>query len=632
MVLLYCEKKTDKIMIVLKKILKLCYLTIYTIKIMKKITLLGLLLLVFQVNAQVLSENFDTALNWTVTKLSGTSTNAGWSRVTAGTSPGCSPFAGAGMARFNAYNIAAGNVFALTSPSFNLTGSSSYRVNFSMYRDGGYATAADKVEVYLSTSATANGTLLGTVNRSTSLSPTVSADGWYQYQFTVPAGTSGARYLRLVATSQYGNNIFVDEVSVNEILTNDLFLSSMDLQTTFIGNVAKTITGSFINNGTNTVNSAVLNWQVDSGAINSQNLTGLNLAAGATYNYTHNTTWTPTPGNYSLKVWVSLPNGVADNNLNNDELVKTIRVASNSAARKPLYEKFTSSTCGPCAGFNANAFNPFYTSGTNSSDLCLINYQMNWPGSGDPYYTAEGGTRRTLYGVSGVPDLFVNGKSSGAGTTAALQTELNAAKALPAYFSVSAVKSLSGTNMNVNVTTTPYIAGQFKLHIVVVEKLTTGNVASNGETSFKNVMMKMIPDANGTTLNAVIDTPINTNLTVDLNGTHVEEYSDLEVIVFVQDPANKEIMNATFGVDQLSANSFDKLNIGVYPNPSNGLVTVDTELPTQVKVMDVTGKIVFEKENVTNNAPLNLTDLQKGIYMLQLQNEEGGQIEKIVIK
>jgi len=34
---------------------------------------------------------------------------------------------------------------------------------------------------------------------------------------------------------------------------------------------------------------------------------------------------------------------------------------------------------------------------------------MNWPGAGDPYYTAEGGVRRDFYGVNAVPDLYCNG-------------------------------------------------------------------------------------------------------------------------------------------------------------------------------------------------------------------------------
>lgn len=100
-------------------------------------------------NAQVISQNFDTALSWTVNRLVGTSTNAGWTRVTTGTNPTCSPYAGAGMAKFASYDVAATGVFALTSPTFNLVGTNAYKVKFYMYRDNTYSTDADKVETYI---------------------------------------------------------------------------------------------------------------------------------------------------------------------------------------------------------------------------------------------------------------------------------------------------------------------------------------------------------------------------------------------------------------------------------------------------------------------------------------------------
>jgi hypothetical protein len=602
---------------------------------MKKITLITTLFVAFQMNAQVISQNFDTALSWTVNKLSGTSTDAGWTRVTTGGNPTCSPFAGAGMAKFAAYDIAAGNVFALTSPTFNLVGTSSYKVKFRMYRDNTYSTDADRVAVHLTTAATtapAAGNLLGTVNRSMSLAPTVTTEGWYTYQFNIPAATAGARFLRLVATSQYGNNIYLDEVSVEQLLTNDLGLETVNVAPIILTGSANTIAGSFKNNGSNTVTSATLNWQVDSGTIYTQNLTGLNVAAGATYNYSHTDQWTPTTGNYSLKVWVSNPNGSADNFLADNETTKTIKVASNSTARKPLLEKFTSSTCGPCAGYNTNTFSPYYA--TNSNNVNLINYQVNWPGSGDPYYTAETGVRRNFYSVSGAPTLFIDSKTSASGTTAALQTEVNTQASKPGYFAVSSTKNLVGNTMNVEVTTTPYVNGQYRLFVAVVEKTTTGNVASNGETSFKNVMMKMMPDANGTVLDCTANTAITTNLSVDLTGTFKEAdfATDHDVIVFIQDYTTKEIMNSAKATQQLASDSFSLTSIKVFPNPSNGVFTIDTVLPTDVKILDITGKEVYKASNITNQASLNLTNLQKGVYMLKMKNENGEQTEKIIIK
>jgi hypothetical protein len=598
---------------------------------MKKITYLFFLLAVLQVNAQVLTETFDTALNWTVSHPTGSSTNAGWTRVTTGSNPNCSPYAGAGMAKFASYDAAAGNVYVLTSPLFTLSSANTYKVKFSMYRDGAYPTDADKVMVYLSTSPLSNGTnLLGTVNRSISLTPVVSAEGWYNYSFNIPAGTNGNRYIRLSATSAYGNNIYFDNISVNQIVTNDAEMNSVATPSVVTAGV-KTITGAFSNNGSNNITSATLNWQIDGGTINSQNLTGLNITPGQTYNYSHSTTWNATPGNFSLKVWVSNPNGVADAVPTNNEVTKTISVASNSTARRPMYEKFTSSTCGPCAGFNGSYFTPFY--GTNGSNISLINYQVNWPGSGDPYYTAEVGSRRGYYSVSAAPTLFVDAVDATNSSIAGLQADYTAAAAKPAYFALSATKNLVGTSMTVNVNSTPYLDGAYKLYVAVVEKTTTGNIASNGETSFKNVMMKMMPDASGTTLNCTHDVPVTTSITTDLAGTFIEDYSDLEVVVFIQNNATKEIMQSTYAIEQaLATNEFSVAKINVYPNPSNGLITIDSTTAVDVTVTDLTGKVVFSAKQITNQSPLNLTNLQKGIYLVKMANENGEQTEKIVLK
>ncbi len=88
--------------------------------------------------------------------------------------------------------------------------------------------------------------------------------------------------------------------------------------------------------------------------------------------------------------------------------------------------------------------------------------------------------------------------------------------------------------MNIEVNIAPKIEGDFTVHVVVLEKETFDNVGSNGETSFRNVMMKVLPDANGTPLTLVPDKSITLNLFVDLTNTFIEEICDLEVIVFIQ--------------------------------------------------------------------------------------------------
>ena len=597
---------------------------------MKKITLLFILFLTTQLNAQVLTQNFDTSLGWTATHLSGTATTTlGWSRVTAGTNPNCTPFAGAGMAKYASYDIAAGNTNVITSPAFTLSSANTYKVIFHMYRDNAYNTDNDNISVYLSALSGSNGTTnLGTVNRCTALAPVVSSEGWYTYSFNFPAGINGTRYLRFNGYSNYGNNIYIDDISVEQIVTNDAMISQLNQNATIVAG-PQTITGSFTNAGSNVINSATMNWQVDGGTIYTQNLTGLNLAANQTFNFSHSTQWNPTPGVYSLKVWVSNPNGSTDNNLSNNEFIRSVSVASNSTARLPLYEKFTSSTCPPCAQFGIN-FDPFYN--TNGSNLALIDYQVNWPGAGDPYYTAETGTRRGFYGVNAAPTMFVDAIDGTNFAAAGLTSDFNNAIAKPAYFAISATKNLVGTNMTVNVTTTPYLDGAYRLYVAVVERTTSGNAATNGETSFKNVMMKMMPDANGTVINCSHDIPVTTSITTNLAGTFIEQYTDLDVIVFVQNFATKEIMQSFHETQQLGNDTFTASKIRVYPNPSNGLITIETPTSVDVTITDLTGKVVYNAKEVSNQSPINLSNLQKGIYLVKMANTDGIQTEKIILK
>ena len=335
---------------------------------------------------------------------------------------------------------------------------------------------------------------------------------------------------------------------------------------------------------------------------------------------------------YSIKVWVSNPNTSADADATNDQIIKSVSVASNSTTRFPLYEKFSSSTCGPCASFNTTYFSPFYT--PNHQNFAFIDYQVNWPGTGDPYYTAEVGTRVVYYGVSGAPTLFVDAKDGTNFSTSLLQSDLTAASLRPAFFILNATHTITGTDITVNVDAIPYLTGPYKLQVAVVEKLTTGNATSNGETEFKNVMMKMLPNASGTLLNFAHDQPIATQLQGSLAGLNIEEFTDLDVVVFIQSTLDKSVMQSNYSVDTaLATTTFEASpSIKVFPNPSEGMVRVASATPVAVEVTDITGKTLLSLLDVTSETPLNLTSFQKGIYLVKIKSGAAVQTQKIIIK
>lgn len=577
------------------------------------------------VKAQVVSsQNFDTALGWTsTTVLSDASTTiSAWSRRTVGTAPTCAPFAGAGMARFNSYNIPTTKTGRLTSGAITFP-TGNYRVRLKMYRDGTYPTDADKIQVYYNTTNAAGGTLLGLVNRSTSLSPAVDAEGWYSYNFVIPGVLNGTGYVNILGTSAYGNNIFIDEIVVEKIRDLDIEISTNSLNAIeSIG--TKTIKGTVTNMGLTNVNAFDLKWQVDNGPIQSQTFSGLNLSISQTYTYVCDATWAATPGTYSVRVWVENCNGLGnDANTNNDSLTKPVVVASQSVARLPLYEKFSSSTCGPCFTFNTGSFNPFL-SGITDADMALISYQVNWPSSGDPYYTAEIGSRVSFYSISSAPTLLVDSKESTLNGAADLQTYLSDESAIPSYFSLSATSVLNDPDITVNVNITPYISGSYTLHCAVVENETLGNAATNGETVFHHVLMKMLPDPSGTVIPFADGTPVTQTLQATLSGLFIEEMTDLKVVVFIQDNVTKKVMQAAYATDLLGVSTNIHSNqVRLYPNPSKGIIYVKNETSSQVEIIDINGRIIRKLDRVEGGASIDLSDVPSGVYLAKIVSANG---------
>jgi hypothetical protein len=273
------------------------------------------------------------------------------------------------------------------------------------------------------------------------------------------------------------------------------------------------------------------------------------------------------------------------------------------------------------------------STGTNAQDMALINYQVNWPGTGDPYYTAEIGARVQYYGINAAPTLLVDSKEGTNSNAALLQSALNSEKAKPAFFGLTATHQLDLEDLTINISTMPYLTGNYKIHVAVVEKETTGNVATNGETSFHNVMMKMVPDPNGTAVDFTHDVATTHTLQANLAGLNIEELSDLAVVVFIQDQASKSIMQAAYSTDLLANNTFNKSFARVWPNPSTGIINIKAENAITIEITDITGKVVYPASTVNAGGSVNLSFLQKGMYLAKMTDLMGNsQVQKIMLK
>jgi hypothetical protein len=501
---------------------------------MKKIYLLSLLLSVScWLSAQTfISEDFSSGTmppsGWTIDAhaanwLSGTSANAG------GTAPEAVFY----------YDPAFTAASRLISPVIDLTGYTSVKLMFKHFLDD-YAGASYSIGV-----ATRSNN--GTWNTVWTVNPTGNIGPEEKVIDISNADVGSSTFQFCIFFNGYSYNLdywYIDDISLFYPYDVDGSMTQITTQKYVSGSVP--VEGVLRNLGNSTITSVEISWKVSDDMVYSTTFDGLSLGFSDSYSFSCDDPFFFPIGSYALDVWISTVNGAPDGNEVNNLLSKDISVVSNTVDRLPAFEEFTSSTCAPCAQFNTS-FNPWCES--HADQITLVKYQMDWPGNGDPYYTEEGGTRRMYYGVSYVPWPQCNGAYVDY-SISAVQAAFDEAIQKPGIAKIVASHTLDGTVITVNANILPFADfADFRAHIIVIENTTTGNVGSNGETEFHHVMMKMIPDANGTIVNALDRESVSITETVDLAGTNIEEYDDLSVVVLFQDYATKEIYQSAYSVE-----------------------------------------------------------------------------------
>ncbi|MBE6335621.1 MAG: T9SS type A sorting domain-containing protein [Lentimicrobiaceae bacterium] len=297
------------------------------------------------------------------------------------------------------------------------------------------------------------------------------------------------------------------------------------------------------NTGANNIETFTASYTIDGETVTETFNT--NLATTESEDFTFETKHFFELGSHQLSMEITSVNGISDENQANNDAEKEIVAAIGLTDKIPMIEHFSSSTCGPCVEVNAGmeAF-----TNENEGKFTYTKYPMNWPGSGDPYYTSEAGIRKTFYDVSGVPKIFFDGIVDE--SYAIEPEELEAKLATPSIVNIRGAFNMDGNTINVTADFMSYIdIDNMKAFISVNEKTTTENVGSNGETEFHHIMMKMLEDAEGNDISISAGEYQSFEFSYDMSTTNVEEISDLEVALWLQDAETKEIFNSRFAYE-----------------------------------------------------------------------------------
>ena len=290
---------------------------------------------------------------------------------------------------------------------------------------------------------------------------------------------------------------------------------------------------------------------------------------------------------YLISVEIMSINGNQDENASNNYIEKSVSVAFNNAQRIPMIEHFSSSTCGPCVAVNQQ----MHTLTSNNEGKYTY---TKFPTSGDPYNNFEVTQRVQDYGVTGVPNIFLDGRSKGSNylTQAMLDERLST----PAYADIRGAFSIEGDNIYVIADFMSYITlNNVVAYITVNEKTTTKNTGSNGETEFHHILMKMLKSKTGNPVSIKAGEYQRLEFTHNMSLTNVEELNDLEVALWLQNPETQEIYNSHFAypytshcypIQNLSLNENDDEKTLTWEAPEEGT-------PASYKVY-INGQLVSE--------------------------------------
>jgi len=104
-------------------------------------------------------------------------------------------------------------------------------------------------------------------------------------------------------------------------------------------------------------------------------------------------------------------------------------------------------------------------------------------------------------------------------------------------------------------------------------------------------------------------------ITIELDGKEVSEFKIIESIENVAlDPVNKSAI------------------LNLYPNPSDGIINIETDRNYTVIVMDITGSVIGIVNVDSSTKTIDLSNRHKGLYILKFESDENTFETKVIVK
>jgi hypothetical protein len=460
---------------------------------------------------------------------------------------------------------------------------------------------------------------------------------------------------------------FVDDIMLMTPPALDAALTSIKLPQYLAVNDPATLTGKIKNMGATPVTSFDVAYSVDGGSQVIAPYTGLNLALGASYDFTHGVPLAfPAPGSYLVNVKVQNINGGVDPNPANDTLSAHIGVVPYVPSKKVFCEEATGTWCGWCVR------------GICFMEYMAETYPATWIGAavhnGDPMVVPEWD--------DAIPNIIPDfpGYPSGTINRVKMWDPEEFEQGYLEEMDVISPATVEIVNFAWNPTTrlvsfdvkSEFIADIFnelRFGAVILEDSLYGTGSTWGQANYyaggSNGPMCGFESKPGTIPaadmhydhvgRAILDGPYGTTGSIvqpvvagSTHSHHYEytipaawNYDKLHFIGLLMDETAGVILNANNEVIWVGTSELNhELRLRVFPNPAKDKATVEFTLDKpgliHTKVYDLPGNCIMEMEPVEfqtgmNKTDINVSGLNQGLYFVEISVNGHRNTQKIAV-
>lgn len=420
---------------------------------------------------------------------------------------------------------------------------------------------------------------------------------------------------------------------------NNAKMSALNIQEFVIAPTNVNVMGTITNLGSAAITTMDIKYKVN-GTTYTDTKTGLNIAFGSNYNFTHNTPLTVSnPTTYPMDVWVELA-GDSDNS--NDSLNFTVKGLTFNPTKRVVFEEATGTWCGWCP---RGAVYMDSLAGLHPNTAMTIAVHNGDPMVDATYDTGIGAL------IGGYPSGLVDRKDNDVDPSSFIdEYDARITDIAPCDVTVTTTFDAVSRLMTVDVSAmfATDLSGEYRFNAVIVEDDVTGTASGYNQTNYyssssQNIALvgaghnwqtspnpvpaaSMVYDHVGRKILGDWDgTASSLPATIAANSTHHYSYTytlpatwdetQIHAVGWVSSMATGHILNAnrgTFavGIEDEIHTSFEAKILG-NPSPNGSFLKLSMTKPMNVKIdiIDALGKVV-------NN--FDATDIQTGDFVIDL--------------